>query len=117
MLDASRRSLIWQDHFNRDNPEIAGRIESAHNTQASAPTKPRLGNVCEISSTTNHLCGARFCLDHAIGNSALHHAHKHHHSQVISQCRPWDANAAVSQPADSWWTHLINGAESAPAGH
>jgi hypothetical protein len=49
--------------------------------------------------------------------AALHHAHKHHHRQVISQWCPRDANAAVSQSADLWWTHLINGAESAPAGH
>jgi hypothetical protein len=49
--------------------------------------------------------------------TARHHAHKHHNKQVISQWRRWDANAAVSQPPDSWWTHLINGAESAPAGH
>jgi hypothetical protein len=58
-----------------------------------------------------------FVLTMQSATAALHHAHKHHPKQVISQWRPWDANAAVSQPADSWWTHLINGAESAPAGH
>jgi hypothetical protein len=58
-----------------------------------------------------------FVLTIQSATAALHHAHKHHHKQAISQCRPWDANAAVSQPADSWWTRLINGAESAPAGH
>jgi hypothetical protein len=58
-----------------------------------------------------------FVLTMQSATAALHHAHKHHHRQVISQWCPWDANAVVSQPADSWWRHLINGAESAPAGH
>jgi hypothetical protein len=58
-----------------------------------------------------------FVLTMQSATAALHHAHKHHRGQVISQWRPWDANAAVLQPADSWWTHLINGEESAPAGH
>ena len=63
-----------------------------------------------------------FALTMQSATAALHHARKdhprkHHHKQAISQWRPCDANAAVSQPADPWWTHLINGAESAPAGH
>jgi hypothetical protein len=58
-----------------------------------------------------------FVLTMQSATAALHHAHKHHPKQVISQWRLWDANAALSLPADSRWTHLINGAESAPAGH
>jgi hypothetical protein len=57
-----------------------------------------------------------FVLTMQSATAALHHAHKHHHRQAILEWR-WDANAAVSQPAVSWWAHLINGAESAPAGH
>jgi hypothetical protein len=57
-----------------------------------------------------------FVLTMQLATAALHDAHKYHYRQVISYWRPWDANAAVSQPADSLWTHLMNGAESAPAG-
>jgi hypothetical protein len=70
------------------------------------------------SASLQATCAALgFVLTMQSATAALHHAHKHHHRQVISQLRPWDANAAMSQPADPWWTHLINGAESAPAGH
>jgi hypothetical protein len=58
-----------------------------------------------------------FVLTMQSATAALHQAHKHHHGQVISQWCPLDADAAVSQPADPWWARLINGAESAPAGH
>jgi hypothetical protein len=37
-----------------------------------------------------------FVLTVQSATAALHHAHKQHHRQVISQWRPWDANAAVS---------------------
>jgi hypothetical protein len=42
-----------------------------------------------------------FALTMQSATTALHHAHNHHHKQVISQWRRWDANATVSQPADS----------------
>jgi len=37
MLDAARRRLSDKITFKRNNPEIAGKIESTHNRQASAP--------------------------------------------------------------------------------
>ena len=37
-----------------------------------------------------------FVLTMQSATAALHHAHKHHHRQVISQWRPCDANAAQS---------------------
>jgi hypothetical protein len=73
--------------------------------------------MCVTSAELQTICAPGFVLTMQSAAAELHHAHKHHHKQAISQWRPWDANAAASQPADSWRTHPINGAESAPAGH
>jgi hypothetical protein len=52
-----------------------------------------------------------FVLTMQSATAALHHAHKHHRGQVISQWRPWDANAAVLQIQPRGSTFAPNSAE------
>jgi hypothetical protein len=61
------------------------------------------GHVREINiSGRSQLCDARFHYQSAVGNSWAEQARKHHH--IISQCRPWNANAAMTLPSsDPWW--------------
>jgi hypothetical protein len=47
-----------------------------------------------------------------------HLARKVYGIHATSKLRPWDANAALaSTPSELWAGRLVNGAESAPAGH
>ena len=77
----------------------------------------RMSANSEIVRTT---CGAILILALATQSATAREqrARKHHHTHTVSQWRPWNANAAMTQsPSDPWWSRFANGAGSAPVGH
>ena len=113
---------ISQDHFNRNKSAKARYPKAANHTLTSTayPFTTMRSEMSVNSAILRAQCGGMLILAFAIQSAAAgeQRARKHHHVHTVSQCRPLDANAALTQaPSDPWWARFANGAGSAPAGH